>query len=204
MKYEKYYITRKIIIFIILILSLIDISCSGRRSNKPESDNKILIDEVKISIDDFHKAALNGNFEIVVKSIEEGMPVDSMDESKCTAMMLAAYNGHTEIVRYLLKNDAFVNHKDINNRTALIYASSGPSNETVKLLIESGAEVNISDSVEGFTAIMFAGAEGQIEVFKTLLAAGADITLKDKDGETVRDFALNNGHTEIVKLIDKN
>ena len=119
-------------------------------------------------------------------------------------MMLAAYNGQTEVVKYLLGIGADENHRDSNNRTALMYASSGPANETVKLLLEAGAEVNVTGNIEGFTALMFAAAEGQTEVFKTLVSAGADINIKDKDGETARDFASNNCHSAILKFLDNN
>ena len=30
---------------------------------------------------------------------------------------------------------------------------------------------------------------------------GADANLKDVDGETAYDFALNNGHTEVAKIL---
>ena len=59
------------------------------------------------------------------------------------------------------------------------------------------------DEVEKFTALMFAAAEGQQEVVQALLQHNADVTLRDIDGETARDFAANNGHDAVVRILDK-
>ena len=190
------------IFFIPVLLSIILISCSRKKTDKDEANTDKIVVESSVSIPDYMDAALNGNSDKVKQFIAGGLAVDTTDENRSTAMMLAAYNNHTEVVKYLLGKGADVNHRDINNRTALMYASSGPSNETVRLLLEAGAELNVTGNIEGFTAIMFAAAEGQTEVFKTLMDAGADINIKDKDGETARDFAGNNCHSAILRLID--
>ena len=185
------------------LLFVIIFSCSREKTNNTEKANtKESVVESPISLPAYLDAALNGNSDMVKEFIAGGLVVDTTDENGSTAMMLAAYNNHTEIVKYLLGKGADVNHRDSNNRTALMYASSGPANETVKLLLEAGAEVNVTGNIEGFTALMFAAAEGQTEVFKTLMEAGADISIKDKDGETARDFASNNCHSAIVRFID--
>ena len=190
------------VVLIPCLLFLILLSCSRKKTNNDEANTNKSLVESPVSIPAYLDAALNGNSDKVKEFVAGGMTVDTTDENESTAMMLAAYNCHTEVVKYLLGKGADVNHRDINNRTALMYASSGPANETVKILLEAGAEINVTGNIEGFTAIMFAAAEGQTEVFKTLLAAGADIYIKDKDGETARDFASNNCHSAIVKLID--
>jgi len=151
--------------------------------------------------DDFFNAALEGNLNTVSKAVKAGMDVNITNQNGSTALMLAAFNGHKHIVKYLLENGANVNMKDQNGRTALIYSASGNNAETVDLLIKEGAEIDHTDNVEGFSALMFAAAEGQKDVVNILLEAGADKSLKDKDGETCRDFAQNNGHGEIAKML---
>lgn len=188
-----------------VLLIIIILSCSREKTNNIEKVNiKESAVESPVSLPAFMDAAFNGNSDKVKEFIAGGLVVDTTDKNGSTAMMLAAYNGHTEVVKYLLGKGADVNHHDSNNRTALMYASSGPANETVKVLLDAGAEINETGNIEGFTAIMFAAAEGQTEVFKTLIAAGADINIKDKDGETARDFASNNCNSAIVRLIDNN
>jgi len=192
------------VVLIPVLQILIILSCSREKTNNTDKVNtKESAIESPVSIPEYMEAALNGNSDKVKEFVAGGLVVDTTDENGSTAMMLPAYNNHTRIVKYLLGKGADANHRDINNRTALMYASSGPANETVKLLLEAGAEINATGNIEGFTAIMFAAAEGQTEVFKTLMDAGADISIKDKDGETARDFAGNNCHSAILWLIDE-
>jgi ankyrin repeat protein len=116
--------------------------------------------------------------------------------------MLSAFDGHTRTVRMLLDNKARIDTRDSMGRTALMYASSGPNPETVQLLLERKADPNLSDNAEKFTSLMFAAAEGQVRVVEILLAHGADPTKKDADGETALDFARQNGHTAVIRLLN--
>lgn len=157
--------------------------------------------ETKITALAFQEAALQGQIETVRQAIEQGVDVRFVDAEGRSALMLAAFDGHTNIVRLLLENDSPANHVDCVGRTALIYASSGPNHETVQALLNAGADPDVVDKVEGFTALMFAAAEGQKEVVQALLKFKANKSLKDKDGDTARDFATKNGHPEIAKLL---
>jgi ankyrin repeat protein len=49
---------------------------------------------------------------------------------------------------------------------------------------------------------MTAAAEGQLEVVRHLLDHGADRSLEDTDGDTALTFARQNGHAEVVKLLE--
>ena len=116
--------------------------------------------------------------------------------------MMAAFNGHTEILELLIEFGARVAARDASGRTALIYCASGPHPETVRALLDHGADPNSRDGGEHWTPLMFAAAEGQIEVVRTLLSHEADFMATDDDGETAFDFARNNGHAEVVRLLE--
>ncbi|MDZ7693969.1 MAG: ankyrin repeat domain-containing protein [Balneolaceae bacterium] len=120
-----------------------------------------------------------------------------------TALMFASYNGHLDVIRYLVDNGAQLDRKNKEGRTALMFAASGPFPDVVQYLLEQGADPNRTDMAEGWSPLMYAAAEGNTEVVKILLSHGADPELKDKDGDTAADFAQNNGHTEIAKLLKK-
>lgn len=155
----------------------------------------------KIDSQAYFNAALNGDLNIVKKAIQSGLDINATDKDGHTALIFAAYNGHSKVVNYLIENGAFVNLANINNRTALMLASSGPFIETVEILLNADADPDIADNVENFTALMFAAAEGQLDVVKILINNGADKTLKDTDGDTAFDFAVENGHSEVVAFL---
>lgn len=148
------------------------------------------------------EASFRGQLEQVKRLALKGATIDAADPENRTSLMWASFNGHTTVVDYLLQKGASLESKDSNGRTALMYASSGPFAETVALLLDKGAEPNVQGALEGFTALMTAAAEGQVEVVRLLLEHGADSSLKDKDGDTARSFAQENGHSAVVELLD--
>jgi ankyrin repeat protein len=148
------------------------------------------------------ESAYMGNLEDVRRLVLSGTTVDVKDEERRTPLMFAAFNGHAPVVEYLLDAGAEIDAKDRNGRPALMYASSGPFAETVVLLLTRGAEVDVQGTLEGFTALMTAAAEGQVEVVRCLLDHGADRSIVDVDGDTALTFARQNGHTEVVALLE--
>jgi ankyrin repeat protein len=147
------------------------------------------------------EAALEGLVQEVHRLLTLGTQANAADEDGRTALMLAAFNGHTSSVQALIDKGAVIDTPDQIGRTALIYAASGPNTEVVQLLLKHKANPNVVDKEEEWTALMFASAEGHAQVVSLLLQHGADVTLKDTDGETAHDFALNSGHSEVAKLL---
>lgn len=149
-------------------------------------------------------AALNGQINRVREAVNQGTDLHEADALGRTALMFAAYNGHTNVVRFLIEEGADAEAVNDEGRTALMFAASGPFPETVELLLEKGVSPDRTDAVEGWSALMFAAAEGNSKVVRKLLDYGADVSLQDADGETAADFARNNGHMELVQLLDQN
>ncbi len=158
--------------------------------------------EQEVSPELLRQAAFNGEEEVIKIGINQTIPLDEADGMGRTALMLAAFNGHSTIVEQLLDEGADIKKRDSQGRTPLIFAASGPYPETVELLLEKKADPDVVDNEEGWSSLMFAAAEGNVEVVKILLDYGADVSLKDKDGETAIDFARNNNHEQVVKLLE--
>lgn len=165
----------------------------------PKMESNKAVVNVPAFLDD----ALNGKLESVRSALESGVDVNATDQQQRTAQLFAAFNSHTPVAKLLLDNGAALEHRDTAGRTALMFAASGANAATVELLLESGAGIDAVDKDEKFTALMHAAAEGQVKVVEVLLKHNADISMKDVDGETARDFAVNNGHTEVVRLLSK-
>jgi ankyrin repeat protein len=148
------------------------------------------------------EAAYLGKLDEVRRLVLDGTSVDVIDDERHTPLMWAAFNGHAAVTEYLLDAGAEIDAKDSSGRSALMYAASGPFPEAVGLLLERGAEVNVQGTLEGFTPLMTAAAEGLADVVRILLAAGANPDIKDEDGDTALTFAKQNGHTEVVALLE--
>jgi ankyrin repeat protein len=189
----------------VLIVTLIAFSgCRNKSWNKSEIVTPV---SVNTSIPDtvlnsrIFEAALNGQLSQLKNLIAGGFDVNTRDKDGSTALMFAAYNGHVDIIRELISKGASINLQDSNGRTALMMASSGPFPDAVKMLLDHQADPNITDRDEHYSALMYAAAEGQLEVVRILLANRADPALKDIDGDDAERFAKNNGHKEIVALL---
>lgn len=190
--------------FLLLAFVLVT-SCQGKSkkdiSRSDSGKQQVETGELRSGIS-IHDAAFNGNLALVEKIVSAGIEIDSLDDEGRTPLMYAAFNGHTAIVKVLVKNGAEVNKPDPNKRTALMFAASGPFPETVLFLLEQGANPNLTDVPEKYTALMYAAAEGNIENVKILLNYKADPDILDVDGDDASTFALNNGHKEVVEIIN--
>jgi ankyrin repeat protein len=153
--------------------------------------------------DALRQSAYEGRLQAVLSELKKGVAVNAPDQDQRTALMLAAFDGHTSIVQALLDVGAQVDLSDSLGRTALMYAASGSNPETVALLLKYKADPNLADGGEHWTALMFAAAEGQSRIVTLLLEHGADMSLTDVDGETAADFARNNGHQDVLQILQK-
>jgi ankyrin repeat protein len=88
---------------------------------------------------------------------------------------------------------------DNHTTTPLIYACKKGNVDFVKKLIEKGARVN--QRAERFTPAMAAAESGCIECMNLLLAAGASLLTKSATSKTPFDYAVENGHDDLAKLI---
>jgi uncharacterized protein len=201
-QYLKLY-TRIPVLLAVLVLS----SCSGgdtsQKNKRTISDTSAVSQaNTDLTAEDLRNASLKGRMPVVRRAIQQGVKIDAGDESGQTPLMLASFGGNADIVRLLLDNGAQVNTSNAEGRTPLHFAASGPFPDTVELLLKNNADPDAIDQVEGWTPLMFAAAEGHQKVVQTLIDHNADTSLRDKDGETARDFAANNNHREVVALFD--
>ena len=89
-----------------------------------------------------HKAAEEGNIEVVKQDLAAGMDVNTKDGYGATPLLYAAEYGYNDVAEVLITNGADVNATYNDGLTALHSAVLNGSNEIVKLLIDQGADVN--------------------------------------------------------------
>jgi ankyrin repeat protein len=68
------------------------------------------------------------------------------------------------------------------------------------MLLSAGADVNDRNS-EGQTGLMMLREEGTSDIAWDLINAGADMNARDKDCKAVLDYAKENDHEKVVKLL---
>jgi hypothetical protein len=178
-----------------------DSTSAGEASEPAQPAAEMGNPKAKVDVSAFLEDAFKGKAEAVRQAIEAGVDVNSADEELRTALLFASFNGHTSVVKLLPDSGALLGQRDGQGRTALMFAATGDNAEAVELLLEAGAEVNAVDTNEGFTALMHAAAEGHADVVKVLLKYDADPAMRDADGDSVRDFATRNRHTDVVQLL---
>ncbi len=152
-------------------------------------------------------------YEISKLLIKNGANVNGEDELRGTPLDIAAGNNDIYMIKLLFDNKADVNYEDRYTKTPFLNACAWsltlPS--VINLMIKNGANINYQNE-EGLTALMLitrANPEynkdtyhNQIEKVKILIANGADLSLTDKYGKTALDYAKENNHLEMIKMIE--
>lgn len=95
--------------------------------------------------------------------------------------------------------DANVKQPEGYNPLILIAEAGGP--EAAVLFLDHGAKVDAART-GNITPLMTAAHNGNLEVARVLLKRGANRQLKSDDGKTALDYAKEQKHPELVKLLE--
>lgn len=122
--------------------------------------------------------------------VEQGFDLSTSDETGQTALMLASFPPfHQEQFDNLVAAGADVNARRSNHTTGLMIACAGWEEKVVPHWVKAGADVNLRGS-DNCTALMLGTKRSSI--VRCLLENGADPALKDSDGDTALDYAIEN------------
>ncbi|TAL40247.1 MAG: ankyrin repeat domain-containing protein [Alphaproteobacteria bacterium] len=154
----------------------------------------------------FTDAAQTGNVEVLQSIVEEypEAPGKWTGGLFGTGLYFAAQEGKLDAVKFLMDNGAKLGVEANDGLSPLIAAAFNGHGEVVDYLLSKGADVNETDKRQicGYTALSWAAYHGHAEAAKHLLERGADTSLKNIDGKTARQLAVQQGHPEVAKLID--
>ncbi|KAF9181754.1 26S proteasome non-ATPase regulatory subunit 10 [Haplosporangium sp. Z 767] len=157
-----------------------------------------------------HWAVSGKRLDIVEYLLEQGAPVNEMDEPDITALLLskkadvnaktdsgttplhyAASKNFLDVVRILLDNGADPKLDDKNKQTPLHRAAVRGYTPLVKLLIDNGSRLNPQDSVRN-TPLHLACQDEHGETALALLEAGADQERQNGEGRTPFEYCSEN------------
>ncbi len=154
-------------------------------------------------------AASHGSAELVRLLLDRGADVDARNGTGRTALHYAVFRDRPEAAKVLLERGARV---DVATRidgfgrvSPLMLAAGRGRRELTELLLAHGADVDQMSDVEPFgqaTPLMLAARRGFREIVLLLLAAGADPGVSRRDGATASSWAREEGHDEIVALLE--
>lgn len=119
-----------------------------------------------------------------------------------TPIQCAASSGNLEYLNLLLAAGADPAYVSPDGQDAFYSAVISSRFECAERLLELGGDVNAQDD-RGKTALSRIAMGGRgVDMLKWLLAHGADKSIPDENGDTPLDWARENGHAEIVKLLE--
>ena len=126
------------------------------------------------------EAAEAGHEEVVRRLLEYGAAVNAANKHGETALTLAADGGHTAVVSVLLDWGAAVNVLDEFGDTPLLNAAFSQHEDTLRLLLKRGADPDVPNRI-GQTAMTTALAFERVSILSILLEGGADPNLRHGD-----------------------
>ncbi len=117
-----------------------------------------------------------------------------------SALMVASKQGELAVAKRMVELGANVNELTQTGGTPFMFAVLGNHLTLARWLHQSGADINAKGS-NGWSAATIAGAKGQTEMLRWLISAGADINSPDVYRFTPLMRAVDNQHTDSVKIL---
>jgi len=117
-----------------------------------------------------------------------------------TPLTRAASRNHMDVVKLLLYAGAWVNAADYDYKTALHWAAERGNSGMLHMLLQHGADIDAISGELG-TPLHHAVASGKIAVVRSLVSLGADATLKNDEGVSAHELAVECGRSECAKAL---
>lgn len=117
--------------------------------------------------------------------------------------IMSAENGKENSAEVLLAFHYALENCDqskINFMRVLQHSTTFDRIEIVTFLLDGGY-CDVNDTSVGMTALMFAARDSTLEMVQLLLDYGADKNIKDSDGKTAYDYAVDRGFMELAEIL---
>ncbi|KAM8930209.1 CARD- and ANK-domain containing inflammasome adapter protein-like [Pelodytes ibericus] len=172
-----------------------------------------------------HMAATKDDGQLVKLLLDNGAPVDAVDDKKHTALFHAVTGGHEASVRVLLEGGASIDSGIIdaafstNNELIfgmLLQYSKGLSSDTlisamfkavkmnlygiINALVDKGTDINARNDMD-YTSLLLAAELGKSEAAQALVEKGAHLDARTPNLNTALHLAVQGGDATITKLL---
>lgn len=146
-------------------------------------------------------AAYNGQSKCVEDLIAAKADIHAKTVDGWDAVLLAINQGQGAAAEKLVKAGATVPKEGPAGTSApVIQAAYGGDLGGMRLVLESGPDLNARDK-DDWSALAIAANNNYPQIVMELLRAGADPSLKDNEGRTALERAVETGRLEIVALL---
>jgi ankyrin repeat protein len=136
-----------------------------------------------------HLAANYGRFPVVKRLLAARADTNAREGGRWTPLHRAASEGHENVVRLLLAEGADAEAVDDQGASPLQYAVLNRHRAVIELLTAHGVSANGEHS--GPSALGQAARDGDPEGVRLLLSKGVDVDVRDKNGLTPLQTAIN-------------
>ncbi|KIW48394.1 uncharacterized protein PV06_00983 [Exophiala oligosperma] len=147
-----------------------------------------------------HKAAEQGNVDIVTALLQAGALVAAQDNSGMTALHLAARRGHLSLVRLLVLAGGLVDIQDRDGLCPLDYAATGGYTEVVRYLLENGGNM-WHKGHEAWTPLHRAARGGHTDTVSFFLQHHGDVLAADLRGNIPIHLAVRSGSMSTTRVL---
>lgn len=159
--------------------------------------------------EELHSAVRTGQYEAVIKLVNQGANINYKDGSKNDALFYAVVHCKDDIAKYLIQKGANLNTLYKDNQNILHVAVRTECEDKgvfgiVELLVHSGVEINLQDKY-GNTPLWYACIYYAIneKTISYLLESGANMNLNNKYGVNTYTSAKENNEHELLSLLEK-
>jgi len=148
-----------------------------------------------------HRAARDGNEDVVRILIEAGWSVGAKDNSGKTPLH-EAWN--ERVLKLMLEGEGlrYIDIADNDGRRPLHMAAVLRNVKLMEVLIDTGAKIDAVTN-NGETALHFAAVCGNLKAVEALGERGADWRTFNKAGETAEDLAWAYGHEDVAEFLQE-
>jgi ankyrin repeat protein len=144
-----------------------------------------------------HRASENGDAELALKLLSEGVDANTVDSNERTPLHWAVAQGKARVVEILLDHGARTDAREgLLSQTPLHLAWGQPNKIIATILIARGSNVNAKDA-HGSTPLHGA----MLPTAEVLIANGADVRSINADGETPLHSIAFSGYAEVIELL---